>query len=305
MFQISHNKTQNTLEVKHSNKKLCAKINLKDGASLQELTLNANQIIKDLAPLKYKNTYASSILFPFANRIKDGEYKFEGKTYKFDINEPANNNALHGLVFNKTFNVVSTKATENEANIVLLYSENEKHPAFPYTYNIIIAYTFTSTTVSLNVTIKNTSSNTFPFTLGWHPYFSSKNLYQSNISFNSLEKIELDDRNITSGVTPAIETDFNIKNKTLDDCWILNSDEIIFKTPSYKLQFNSTAEQNFLQIYTPPTPNTIAIEPTTGVSNSFNNQIGLQLLEPNKDYNITWTIFIDKLLLNKTLKLIV
>lgn len=293
MYKILHNKTLNTVEVEDSNKKLFAKINLKDGASLKECTLNTKQIIKDLAPLKYENTYASSILFPFANRIKDGEYKFEGKTYKFDINEPANNNALHGLVFNKTFHVVSTKATENEANIVLLYSEDKKHSAFPYTYNITIAYTFTKTTVSLNVTIKNTSNNTFPFTLGWHPYFSSENLYKSNISFNSLEKIELDDRNITSGVTPTSETDFNIKNKTLDDCWILNTDEIIFKTPSYKLQFNSTAKQNFLQIYTPPTPNTIAIEPTTGVSNSFNNQIGLQLLEPNQSEQITWTITIQ------------
>ncbi|MCB4807835.1 aldose 1-epimerase [Tamlana sp. 62-3] len=293
MFQISHNKTLNILEIAHSNKKLFAKINLNDGASLQECTLNANQIIKDLAPLKYENTYASSILFPFANRIKDGEYKFEGKIYKFDINEPKNNNALHGLVFNKTFNIVSTKASENEAHIVLLYSEMEKHPAFPYTYNITITYTFTRTTVSLNVIIKNTSNNTFPFTLGWHPYFSSENLYQSNISFNSLEKIELDDRNITSGVKPAPETDFKIKNKTLDDCWILNSDEIVFKTPAYKLQFNSNAKQNFLQIYTPPAPNTIAIEPTTGVSNSFNNQIGLQLLGPDQSEQITWTITID------------
>jgi len=50
-----------------------------------------------------------------------------------------------------------------------------------------------------------------------------------------------------------------------------------------------------LQAYTPPRLNTIAIEPTTGVSDSFNNNIGLQTLEPNKEYRITWKININNI----------
>ncbi|MCB4797254.1 aldose 1-epimerase [Neotamlana laminarinivorans] len=293
MYKLQHNKKLNIIEVTHSNTKTSAKIYLNDGASLQQLTLQGHEIIKDLSPLKYNTTYASSILFPFANRIKDGEYIFDGKTFNFNINEPANNNALHGLIFNKTFNIIETETEQNTAKIVLEYKEIEPFVGFPFTYNLQVEYIFTETRVSLQLKIKNTSNKAFPFTLGWHPYFSSKNLSESIIRFNSSRKIKLDKRNITTGTKTITENEFKISDKKLDDCWILNSDEVLFKTPTYSLKFSSTAKQNFLQLYTPPKANIMAIEPTTGVSDSFNNKIGLQILNPNKLYNITWTIDID------------
>jgi aldose 1-epimerase len=43
-------------------------------------------------------------------------------------------------------------------------------------------------------------------------------------------------------------------------------------------------------MYTPPKENIIAIEPTTGVSDSFNNKIGLQILKPKEMYNLNWSL---------------
>jgi aldose 1-epimerase len=34
----------------------------------------------------------------------------------------------------------------------------------------------------------------------------------------------------------------------------------------------------------------IAIEPMTGISNSFNNRIGLKVLEPKKSYSLSWNV---------------
>ena len=91
MYTIKHNPDSNTLEVQDSNNKLYGKIYLNKGASLQELTLNGHPIIQDLSPLTYDTTYASSILFPFANRIKDGVYTFNGLDYQFDANQKEEN----------------------------------------------------------------------------------------------------------------------------------------------------------------------------------------------------------------------
>ena len=52
----------------------------------------------------------------------------------------------------------------------------------------------------------------------------------------------------------------------------------------------SSAPQNFLQLFTPHTPNSIAIEPMTGICNSFNNNIGLNELAPNESYQVEWTM---------------
>ena len=145
--------------------------------------------------------------------------------------------------------------------------------------------------MDLIVNVRNTSTEAFPFTLGWHPYFMSAHLFESSVCFDSTKKIVLGDRNITTGVSETnTEAPLEIKDRQLDDCWILNSDKVVFNTPNYKLQFNASGSNNFLQLYTPPKENAIAIEPTTGVSDSFNNKIGLRELQPSALFSIQWQL---------------
>jgi len=56
------------------------------------------------------------------------------------------------------------------------------------------------------------------------------------------------------------------------------------------LVLTSSEKENFLQLYTPMNTNAIAIETMTGVSDSFNNKIGLKELSPRKNYDIEWVI---------------
>ena len=296
MYKIEHIKDGqfNHVKLASTNNNSYAKISLNKGASLQKLFINNTAIIEDLSPLQYTDTYASSILFPFANRIKDGAYTFNRKKYQFEINQKEENNALHGLVYNKTFKVLSEDISDNEASIKLEYNEVKKSKGFPYTYTIQIHYTLKDDGLKLNVLVKNTDSKPFPFTLGWHPYFISKNLYKSSLKFDSNKKLVLGERMITTGVEDFNNNEtFEVKDKNLDDCFILNANIIKFETPSYDLEMSASSNETFLQIYTPPRANTIAIEPTTGVSNSFNNKMGLQILEFGKTYSIDWEIKIN------------
>ena len=72
--------------------------------------------------------------------------------------------------------------------------------------------------------------------------------------------------------------------------FIYQQKKIKFKTPRYHLALKTTAKNNYLQIYTPDNANAIAIEPLTGISNSFNNKEGLQVLEPNAAFSTTWKL---------------
>ncbi|MEP3839146.1 MAG: aldose 1-epimerase [Algibacter sp.] len=294
MFSITKDNDLNTLEIKSINNRVYGKIHLNDGASLQALTLNGHAIIQNLEPLIYKDTYASSILFPFANRIKDGIYTYNNKEYQLEINQKEENNALHGLVYNKPFKETESFTNEDSAWIVLEYTEEKESIGFPYTYKIQLKYTFTETHLELNLSVINTDSKAFPFTLGWHPYFNSDHLHDSILEFDTSKKLIIGERNITTG-TENLNSfkSLKIENQKLDDCWILDSNSIQFYTPKYKFSMESSAKNNFLQAYTPPKLNTIAIEPTTGVSNSFNNKIGLDILKPNDTYSITWKLNIE------------
>ncbi|MFG6687357.1 aldose 1-epimerase [Mariniflexile sp. HNIBRBA6329] len=279
------------IEIENSNKSCYAKFCINLGASLQELKLNGKTIIEDLSPLTYNNTYASSILFPFANRIKDGKYTFNDEAFQFDINETGNNNALHGLVFDKTFQIINLNETEDSISITFEYLENKESRGFPYTYSIQLEYIIKKSSLDVNVLVKNTDTKAFPFTLGWHPYFSSSDLFNSTLNFESNKQLVFDERCITTGVVNInSESNFEIKDKKLDDCFILNTNQTQFNTPDYKLLISASSKENFLQIYTPPKANTIAIEPTTGVSDSFNNKMGLQILKPNETYQLNWSV---------------
>lgn len=273
------------------NDKSFAKIILNQGGSLQELKLNSIELIQDLYPLQYKDTFASSILFPFVNRLKNGQYSFDNSEYQIAINEEEKNNALHGFVFNKEFELTAQKTENNAASITLEYKETELTQGFPFIYTIQLTYIFKHDSLELKVNVLNTSDKEFPFTIGWHPYFTSSNLFASSLKFDSNTKAIFNDKLIAID-TEEIEQvkEVKIKDSKLDDCYFLNSNTIEFKTPKYHLEITSNAENNFLQIYTPPKENVIAIEPTTGISNSFNNKIGLKILNPNEEYLVNWKL---------------
>ncbi|MHB1147906.1 MAG: aldose epimerase family protein, partial [Lutibacter sp.] len=267
MYQIKHTKdlknSLNFIEIEDSNKASYAKIQLNLGGSLQELILLNHHLIKDLHPLTYNNTYASAILFPFANRIADGSYVYENKTYQLEINQKEENNALHGLVYNKTFVLIHQKTTSEKAEVLLRYKERSHSEGFPFTYIIDLTYILTKYSLYLNVTVKNTDTKIFPFTIGWHPYFISDDLSISVVHFKSHLKYVFDKRNITQGIDEiAIDEPFLIEDKSLDDCFVLDTNEIGFETPHYSFSLKSSEKDSFLQLYTPPLPNTIAIEPT-------------------------------------------
>ena len=296
MYTLEKLKIQglNHLELTSSDGASNAQISLNQGGRLSSLVFEDIQVLADFEASTYENNYASSILFPFVNRIKDGKYTFNNSKYQLSCNEGDKNNALHGLVYNKTFVCTKKVLTLNDASVTLQYKDNGKHLGFPFKFNIELTYTLNKKGIILSVKIANKDKKNFPFSIGWHPYFYSKNLDNSTLNFSSNKKYVFDNQQIISGTTDLnIEMPFQLKAITLDDCYQLKTNEIYFSTPEYSFNIESTSKENFLQLYTPEVRNVIAIEPMTGAADNFNNEIGLQTLQPNETYNTKWLITID------------
>jgi len=298
MYQIETKiiEDKNYIEMYSKKSNAFGRISLNEGGRLDVLNLNKTQLITKNPIFNYKNSYASAILFPFANRINDGKYSFEGKTYNLKCNEVNRNNALHGLVYNKTFKTVKKEITPTFAKLELQYNSNGNTLGFPFKYSISITYKLMQTSLSLFIKIENIDSKSFPFTLGWHPYFLSKDLSKSSLNFNSKVQVESNLKMITTRTSQLKTTmPFQIKNNILDNAYKLEDDKILFKTPEYILNITSTEKNNFLQLYTPDISNLIAIEPTTGVSDSFNNKMGLKTLKPNQTYIVEYLLNVEKI----------
>ena len=284
----------NYLELTSSDGASKAKISLNQGGRLSHLVFEDIQVLADFNASTYENNYASSILFPFVNRIKDGKYTFNDLKYQLSCNEVNKNNALHGLVYNKTFVCTKKILTLNYASVTLKYKDFGRHLGFPFKFDIELTYTLNKKGIILSVKIDNKDKKNFPFSIGWHPYFYSKNLDNSTLNFSSNKKYVFDNQQIISGTTDLnIEMPFQLKAVTLDDCYPLKTNEIDFLTPEYSFNIASTSKENFLQLYTPEVRNVIAIEPMTGAVDNFNNKIGLQTLQPNETYSMKWLMVIE------------
>jgi aldose 1-epimerase len=276
-----------------SDKKSSATICLNQGARLSNFIFNQTKILANFDLASYKSNYASAILFPFPNRIEDGTYIHNGIAYKLNCNDIDNNNAIHGLVYDKTFNCNYKNCTADSAMVKLNYKDEGKNKGFPFKYALELTYVLNNFGLQLEITVVNLDKLDFPFALGWHPYFTSKDLNKSVLQFNSNKKYLFDERkNLINELTIKEMSSLRLHNLNLDDCFYLNANEVEFITEDYILKLKSTSKENFLQLYTPGTENTIAIEPMTAAVNSFNNKIGLQILGENESYTVNWQLVI-------------
>lgn len=260
------------------------------GASMQELCINGEHIIDGITNDQngledYDSTYKSSILFPFPNRIKDGNYSISDTSYNLKINEKALNNALHGIVYDKHFSIVSTASINENANIVLSYSFDGSLPGFPFPFELTLRYQISETgNVELDFQVKNTGETPFPMGMGWHPYFISNKQEECKFSFPSKDHFRCDKRNIPVETVPTnLPASFVMQDKELDDAYSLDKASCYVETGKYQLELDfDYSGPAYLQLYTPPHKKSIAIEPMTCVANSFNNKIGLKYLSPKK-----------------------
>ncbi len=296
MYKITITKNQNPLlnEVIITNKSLNFESSIFPnlGASLQKLSSNNIELIDGISTDNYgletyKNKYNSAILFPFPNRIANGNYTFENKSYNLEINETALNNRLHGLVFNKSFTIKEHFASEESAKVVFNYEYNGKTEGFPFPYNLELTYIFTKNKARLIFEVLNTGKTSFPFGIGWHPYFKVPNLTNSILDFEAKTQFLVDKNMIPTEVAPLkFKTPLLIKDTFLDDCFITEKSNVSLKTDisNIEIDFSSKKPTSFLQVYTPNTKDCIAIEPMTCAPNSFNNNHGLLTLEADKKY---------------------
>lgn len=295
-YAIEQFKKQNLnhLKISESEGKTCAVVCLDQGGRLSELLLKGEQLLADFDHSTYKDNYASSVLFPFVNRVKNGKYSFGGVDYQLACNDVALNNALHGLVYDKQFTLSDSTATSDSASVTLIYEAAGDCPGFPFAYRIALTYTVSDEIFSLKVEVTNTGNESFPYGIGWHPYFLTPDLFNSNLVFECKEQFKVDHQQIPDGTTPFTEAmPFQIGDSKLDDGYILENNQIAINTPNYKLVIESSSPETYLQVYTPDVLNVIAVEPQTAAPDCLNNEMGLEILDPGHNTEVCWNLRIS------------
>ena len=109
--------------------------------------------------------YGMPILYP-ANRISGGSFEFEGRTYKFPINEPATNCYLHGDLHQMEF-----ETAEIGKSFVRCVFE-KPYLEFPHSFRIEMTYKLSADGLEQRTKITNLSEENMPNFLGFHTTFN-------------------------------------------------------------------------------------------------------------------------------------
>ncbi|MBQ8525095.1 MAG: aldose 1-epimerase [Clostridia bacterium] len=160
-----------------------AEINLSRGAnciSLKNSKYNADILNEpDYSRLDNPYIYGMPILFP-ANRISNGEFMFEGRKYKFPVNESKTGCHLHGMLHETEFSAEEISVSR----ILCRYSSKNSsvYSFFQHEFEILMEYELSEQGLMHRTTVINNSDKNMPYLLGFHTSF--------NISFTNNTSVE-------------------------------------------------------------------------------------------------------------------
>lgn len=243
---------------------------------------------------------------PFACRIKNAQYNFDGTQYtveKFLLS----GSAIHGLLYNEPFTVNNTWANETSAGVSLICDYNGEDKGYPFSFRCEITYELKSgNALTLSTTVINKDAKAIPLMDGWHPYFTfGGTVNDLLLQFNSDNLVEFDETLVPTGKLTPYST-FNTAKKLgdtfFDNCFTLKKDAagaactLTDTVKQLQLEIYPDSSYPYLQIYTPPHRNSVAIENISGAPDAFNNGMGLITLQPETAAQFCTTYKITSLL---------
>ncbi len=279
------------------------------GAALKSLRVNDTDIITPTVGHEL-NPYADGIVMaPWANRIDHGRWSLDGKELQLEITDKTLDNAIHGLVSQKLFEVDEQTTDRVTLSTIIL-------PTVGYPFELFVSVTYQLVQDGMKATHNavNRSDSRAPFVVGAHPLFQISGTPTQDLEIKSAARsVDLvNERKIPIAKQVISETEFDITAwRKISTCnfdhgfgeLVRDSSGLAhhyLRSPSgEQLDIWQEKEFKYAFIFTPdfftnnadPTPRTaIAIEPQTGPANAFNSKEDLIWLEPNQVFEASWGV---------------
>ncbi len=241
--------------------------------------------------------FKGSKLSPFVCRLKNAQYHFGQQDYtinKFLLGK----HAIHGLIYDAAFTIINKWADEKSAGVTLQHKYTGTCNGYPFKYTCAITYELKNEhALTITTTITNNDEGVIPMQDGWHPYFTfGGSINDLQFEFQSKEILEFNSELLPSGKLVPYEEFGSLKKigtTKLDNCFTVNFAECqpmcVLRDAAKKLQIEIHPDKTYpyLQIYTPPHRNSIAIENLSGAPDAFNNGMGTKVLVPGETASFT------------------
>ncbi len=255
-------------------------------------------------PLSRSSDAASFSLAPYSNRVRDGRFEFDGRSYDLRM---AEKHAIHGDVRDRPWSCVKTTETRAEYE---LDSRSFDDFNFPFSIHARTSYVLDGASFTMKLDVENTSNVRMPAGGGFHPYFVRALAGEG-------DGVELEHR--VGGVYPAgdpplptgaavpisAEQDFQDRRPlevVLDHCFSDWDGQASILWPKSSVQIDMTASESLrhLIVYSPESQPFFALEPVSHANDAFNLAraghvgVGMTALEPGEVLSMAVTLQVKR-----------
>ena len=275
------------------------------GGGLRTYSAGHRELLDGYATEEMSRSGRGQVLLPWPNRVQDGSYEFGGTRHQLPLNQPAERNAIHGLV-----RWAPWRVGEREPNRVVMGHSLHPQPGYPFSLEVRIEYVLAEEGLRVRTTATNVGTETCPYGAGAHPYLTvgTGSVDSAVLRAPGRTVLHSDGRGIPVGAQSVEHTDFDFRRARpigetqLDNCFTdLERDQngiasVELRDPDGGGPTLWVDESHpYLMLFTgDPLPDvgrrSLAVEPMTCPPNSFRTGEAMVRLEPGTSFTSTWGI---------------
>jgi aldose 1-epimerase len=239
-----------------------------DGGRMASLIVRGHELLVTAGPGPI--VWGAYPFAPFAGRIRDGRFRFDGLEVALPLNLPPN--AIHGTVFERAWRVEGPDTMSTDLG-----------PDWPFRGRV--TQQFVVDADGLDVTLRLEAEDRMPATLGWHPWFVRRMAGADcdvELRFEADQMYQRDSAGLPDGhlVTPG--------PGPWDDCFVgLRSAPRLTWPGHLALELRSTADH--WVVYT-ELAHALCVEPQTGPPDAVNlGRTGIVERGDALEVEMSWT----------------
>jgi galactose mutarotase-like enzyme len=137
------------------------------GAALREWQVGELPVLDGFSRDERAEGGRGQPLLPWPNRIRDGQYEFNGQTHRLPIDEVPHNNAIQGLT-----RWLSWLLMQHTTSCIRPGLTIHPRPGYPFVLMLEIAYLLGDGGLRVQTTARNAGDRALPFGAGQHPYLT-------------------------------------------------------------------------------------------------------------------------------------
>ncbi len=263
-------------------------------------------VLRPTPPQTTNPSHTSSFLMlPWANRIAEGRFTFEGHTYQLKTTRD-DGTARHGDVRGRPWQVL-----QSDAYVQSLIFESSQHEGvnWPFSFAAQQMFTLQDNRIRVLTAIFNRDQRPMPAGFGHHPYFVRPSAPADlSVTIPAAAYFPLSEAFLPMGeaqpVTPMLDfrvsrsvegDDYNHLLTQLDHSQPI---ELIYHALGLRVRIELEPAYKHVLIFTPAGEPSIAIEPMTMATNAHNLPLdpditGLWTIPPNDHRAATFTLTVE------------